>query len=249
MRLPFPVRAGLGGLVATLGFVAIAYLGLARVPAFYRQALEQDAQRARQAGQELGSRATVLWSAVRRFGPWQAQFTSEQINGYLAVDLVANPRQGIVDEFRDPRVAIRRDRLLVGFRWQARGISTVSSVELGVYLVEPNVVACRIFAARAGSLPIPLNRLLDAFRRWAAHMEIPLHWAQADGDPVALITLPAGNSDDRQIWLERLELVDGQVHLAGHTRPTVAASGPGRQRPDQAGPTGRVGMKAKRQRR
>lgn len=255
-RRSFPVRAtpvwtGLGIFsVVVLVSVAGVYWALRRAPAFYCQALERDVQRAAEASQEMGSRASALLNAVRKEGPWQALFTAEQINGYLAVDLPRNHGHLLSAEFHDPRVAIAGDRFLVGFQWQGGWVAAVGSVELSAYLVEPNVVAFRIHAVRAGHLPMPLDRLLKAIRQSAARMDIPLRWAQAGGDPVAVITLPVrGEADGQQAWLETLELRDGQVHLAGHSRrvrelPSAVSNGS-----DQSDVAVRDATKANRQRR
>ena len=39
---------------------------------------------------ELESRATALYSDAKQIGRWQALFTSEQINGWLATQLAEN---------------------------------------------------------------------------------------------------------------------------------------------------------------
>jgi hypothetical protein len=167
----------------------------------------------------MGSLATALLNQARRPGRWNGLFTTAQINGWLAVDLANHQRQLLAEGIGDPRVAIDGDRVRIGFHWRRGGMETVGSVELGVSLIEPNVVACRLYAARAGCLPLPQGGVIKRISQLASRAEIPLYWSQTDGDPVAIVTLPPGDpGDDRQIWLERLEMHDGQIQVTGRTR-------------------------------
>ena len=64
---------------------------------------------------ELESRATALYSDARQVGQWQALFTAEQINGWLATQLVQNASGELPANIRDPRIAIASDVLTLGF--------------------------------------------------------------------------------------------------------------------------------------
>jgi hypothetical protein len=214
-----PVRAAVAVALAAVVVAASLLVAARRVPPFYRQALTCDAIAARRASQEMGSLATALLNQTRKPGRWNGLFTTAQINGWLAVDLTNHQRQLLAEGIGNPRVAIDGDRVQIGFHWRRGGMETVGSVELGVSLIEPNVVAFRLYAARAGCLPLPQGSVIERISQLASRAEIPLYWTQTDGDPVAIVTLPPGDlGDDRQIWLERLELHDGQIQVTGHTR-------------------------------
>src|SRR5215467_5920384 len=72
-------------LAAVLGGL---YWACQQSPPFYNQALAQDPATAHSASDALVRQAAELASDVRRPGRWQAQFTAEQINGWLAYDEV-----------------------------------------------------------------------------------------------------------------------------------------------------------------
>ena len=72
--------AGLGG----------AYYAARQVRPFYEQALKIEPAVLEQGSRELESRATALYSDVKQVGRWQALFTTEQINGWLATQLAEN---------------------------------------------------------------------------------------------------------------------------------------------------------------
>ena len=85
---------------------------------------------------------------------------------------------------------------------------------------EPNTLAIRVSKVRAGALPIPLKRFLAPITKAGADSDITLRWSQTDGDPVALVTVPHQHEDysHREIYLESIEMRDGEVVLAGRTQ-------------------------------
>lgn len=194
------------------------YCAARRVPDFYQQAVSEQSQQ-RADGQELEARATALFSDLRHQGDWRALLTAKQINGWLAVDLVEKYPHLLPPTVSDPRVAIQQGMLLIGVRAEQHGVETVLSVETEIYLSEPNVVACRIRRARAGSLALPRKQVLDEITRAALRADVPLRWAQLDGDPVALLTIDLINDENgHAVSLEKIELHEGELYLAGVTR-------------------------------
>ena len=72
--------------------------------------------------------------------------------------------------------------------------------------------------ARAGRLPWPLAAILDGTAEAARRHSLPLAWRRADGDPVALFTIPPVRDEDgKRVRIEALQLGDGEVYLAGTT--------------------------------
>jgi hypothetical protein len=220
---------------AGLGAYAL-YRAAVQVPDFYAKAIKSDPVAQKKANDEMLQQAANLASDVRRRGQWQATFTAEQINGWLAVDLVKNYPEVLESDVKDPRVAIAPRQATVAAMYKADKQEAVLSINFDVYLSDPNVIAVRILSARAGLLPIPLKRVLDAISEFASDAELPLTWAQNDGDPVALITIPpAYDENDKRLLLEKVELQDGAVFVSGRTDPAdasspVALDGPGAQR-------------------
>jgi hypothetical protein len=48
-------------------------------------------------------------------------------------------------------------------------------------------------------------------------MRIRLEWRPAGDDPVAMLSLPDDPDADCVVRIERLELADGEIHVAGIT--------------------------------
>jgi hypothetical protein len=72
---------------------------------------------------------------------------------------------------------------------------------------------------------VPLAQVLDAVRDFASDSELDIRWAQNDGDPVALISLPPTyDENDKRMVLEKIELRDGAVSVSGRTEPADASA-------------------------
>ena len=209
---------GLTVLVVVLMFAA--YRATQHEPDFYSDAMQADPVRQQEAGDELERRVLELHNNARHEGDWTAVFSDEQINGWLAVDLPKKYPRALPAGASDPRVAITEGQALLGCRFESDRLSTVVSLAVSVDLSEEeNVLAIRISKARAGALPVPLKRWLESITKGARRAGVPLRWGQLKGDPVALVPISIRHKElkDRQLVIESIELLDGEIRLAGRT--------------------------------
>jgi hypothetical protein len=206
------------------------YQASQQVPEFYVRALSAPRENQAAAGQELERKALSLNSQVRRPGRWEARFTQDQINGWLAVDLPKKFPGSLPKGVSDPRVAVTPEQVQLAVKWQQGSNSAVLSAAGEVYLTdEPNQVAVRILSVRAGALPVPLARFLDDIASRAVSSGLPLQWTEADGDPVALITLPLDREEFRgkRLLVEEIRLEEGAIVVAGQTDDGLMTTHPG----------------------
>ena len=204
-------------LVGGLGLVAV-YWGSQRVPEFYRQALAEDPKAAEQASGEMLEQAAALASDIEKGGQWEAVFTAEQINGWLAVDMERNYPDLLPSSLSDPRVAIDPETMWIACRIDRGQLKGVVSMAADAYLARPNVIALRIRHARAGILPLPLDTILDKISEKASQLDLQIEWLQTEGDPVVEITLPPPRDEhDKAIRIEALRLGQGEIYLSGST--------------------------------
>ena len=193
------------------------YRSLYYVPEFYSQALALGAPELQKSNREMLRRTAALNNDLKRIGQWQALFTDQQINGWLAVDVPKNHPDLLPPEVRDPRVRIMPEGIFAGAKFEGE-VSAVISLQLAVRLTAPNVLAVRIHKARVGDVPWPLDRVVEEVVAAAASWGLQVEQTQTDGDPVLLVTLPPDLQDNRRhILLEHLELRDGEVFLSGRT--------------------------------
>lgn len=217
------------------------YLAVRQVRPFYQQALDVNPQSHEAGRRELESRASALISDTRSAGQWHAQFTDEQINGWLATEL-KNRESDRTTTLRasvsEPRVAISPGVLTLGFRALQGGIETIISVDATVSLTDEGAVAVQLKSVRAGALPLPVMQVADKIATACRELNMPVRWMQNAGEPVAIVTIENGGSPDRRrLEIDVIELNDGELYIAGHTSIDGAetetdplASGP-RKRP------------------
>jgi len=216
-RLRIGILLGCGVLLVACGTLLVVWKMSQQVPEFYVQALEVDPAKQEEASDQMLERATALASDVRQEGRWKALFTAEQINGWLAVDMVKNHPDLLPRSVGDPRVAIEPDKVTVACRFQRGQIDTVLSLTADVYLSEPNVAALRIRKARAGMLPLPLEKVLERISEAANRLNLDIRRRQAEGDPVILISIPQRTEGGRLVRVESLRLGEGEIYLSGST--------------------------------
>ena len=198
---------------ATIGGL---YWSCQQMPDFYVQALAQDRTTTESAGNDLLHQAANLAGDVRRPGRWQALFTAEQINGWLAMDASPNHARLLPPQISNPRVGIESERAQVAFRWSKPIWSAIVHLETEVYLQSENVVAVRICKARAGWLPLPLGALLEDLVSAGRDIGFAIEQQQIEGDPLLLVTLPAAyDRSNKLICLESLELTPNEIYVAG----------------------------------
>jgi hypothetical protein len=212
------VLIAVGTILATsaVGGLALYYAASAEPP-FYQQAMAIDSQTLERGSDRMLEKATSLANAMRKKKPWETLFTAEQINGWLAVDLVKNHPKALPSNMHDPRVIVDTKQITFACRFEQNGIESVLSLTIEPYVPEPNVLALRIVKARAGLLPVPLGKVLERFSKAAREMRFHLEWRRAGNDPVALLSFPA--DDDRPICIETLRLGDGEIYVSGKTPP------------------------------
>jgi hypothetical protein len=196
------------------------YRAAAHEPEFYRQAMKIEPQHQEEAGDALEQSVLELSNETRQPGHWEATFTDEQINGWLAVDLPEKFASVLPPGVESPRVAIRDGLIHIAARFKDKLVESVVSFSLQVNLTEePNTVAVTIRKVRAGVLPVPVRQFLDRISDAARRGDIELRWSQDQGDPVAFVTIPSQHESyvHRQIFVETIEVRDGQIYLAGIT--------------------------------
>ncbi|MBN2580860.1 MAG: hypothetical protein JXB10_17880 [Pirellulales bacterium] len=216
---------GLGGLIGTAAIVLFGlYLAVRHEPKFYRDAMQADPADLEKGSQQMLQRCSLLFSDVQKDGRWEAVFTAEQINGWLAADFVRNHPGTLPPTMRDPRVEITPKDFTVACRYEKDAFSYVLSLTVQPYVPQSspsgqNVLALRIVYVRAGLLPLPLNNFLKAIRNSVQRSGCRLQWRITGGDPVALITFPSPDKNaQNQLSIETIQLDEGNLYVAGNTQ-------------------------------
>jgi hypothetical protein len=216
------------GVVASLLAIVIAvglwetYRAVRHVQPFYRDAVQMEPIELEQAGRELETQATALYSNVEEAGQWSAVFTQEQLNGWLATELSTNYHDLLPANIRDPRIAILPEKIQVGFMSNQAGLDTVISIDTEVFLTKPGMLAIRLLSVRAGSLPLPPGQIAAEIQAASQSWSLPVRWTQSGGVVVALIDLADPlSSENEVVTIKGFELLPGEIFISGQTeRPT-----------------------------
>ncbi|HEY1785343.1 MAG TPA: hypothetical protein VGG30_07320 [Pirellulales bacterium] len=217
--------ATFGGLTVAAGLVALAiFLTLTGAPAFYQAAVERDPALCEQDNDRCLQQAAALASDLQSPGEWEAIFSADQINGWLAIDLARNYGKSLPPQIMNPRIDFHNGAATLACTYRHAGHETVMSIAFDLYLSEPNVVALRLRRVRAGLLPVPLADVLRVIAQAGHGFGLLVQWRQIGGDPVALVHLSHGIDDaDSQLQLEAIELREGEIYIAGRTMPPSQA--------------------------
>ena len=210
------------------GLAATLWAGLTYRPDFYRTLLTLDpAQRQQRAG-EFVSRSSQLRNDIVNESRWEAVFTADEINAWLAEDLVREFADRIPAGVSDPRVLLEPDRVTLAFTRQDAGVESVVWAVVRLRVVGPNEVALTIEKVRAGALPIPTDSFFGRFQNRGTEFGLRLAWSKDGDSPVATLRYEP-EPDARPVVLESIQVADGWIRLAGHT-------GAGAQAQARAGP-------------
>lgn len=208
---------GAGSLLAIAGSV---FLASRHVPDFYEEILADSSQARRDSSDELIQQLSDLTGQAQLQTAWHTRITEQQINSWLAVDAAENHPTLLPPDMRDLRVRITPERATIACRYNTGGAWTVLSMDVDLYLLEPDVLALRVSKARAGLLPLPLSKIVQSIEQAASQSDWRLRWLQDEGDPVAVIPLPK-REGEHELSIETLELGEGEIIAAGQVGSRV----------------------------
>jgi hypothetical protein len=221
------ILLGLGLLLPLGGMGAALFFLAEREPEFYRDStLPAGKERTKKSGEFLGT-FNDLYQSITTDRVWQASFHEKSINSFFEEQFVPSglAEKVLPEGFTEPRLAIEPDKIRLAFRYQAGPLSTVISIDLGIWLTkEPNVVALELKGLHAGALPISAQSLLDRISETARQNNLEVTWYRYRGNPVALLRFQA--DQERPTYrLDRLVLHKGQIVIHGRSiePPTLRA--------------------------
>ncbi len=212
-------RVTIAGLVASLAVIipGLAWLSLTHEPTFYRALVANVPREQREAkAKHFVASSLQLRNDISNERDWQAVFTDQEVNAWLAEDLITHFADQIPPEVHEPRVAFGADRITLAFQLDQGPIRTVIWVVAQARIPEDNVLAITFEKIRAGVIPISVERLMGPIAERAREHGVDVRWTREDDMPVATFRFGPdhGRSD---IVLERLSVRQGQIRLSGRS--------------------------------
>lgn len=208
----------IAGLICTaiLTVPAVVWYLLTYEPSFYRVRSRLAPEQRRAVARQFARQSLQLRNDIANEPRWEARFSDEEVNAWLAEDLVTHFADQIPEGVNDPRVAFEPDRATLAFQLEQGPVRSVIWVVVGVRVPEPNALALTIEKIRAGVMPVPAEKLLGRITDYARSRGLDVQW-QRDGEhPVALVRYQP-DAKRRDIILESIQLLDGQIRLLGRS--------------------------------
>ena len=207
------------GLVASLFLAApgLFWLSVTHEPTFYRDLVANVPRAQREAkAKHFVASSLQLRNDISNERDWQAVFTDQEVNAWLAEDLITHFADQIPPEVHEPRVAFGSDRISLAFQMDRGPIRTVIWVVARASIPEDNVLSLTFEKIRAGVIPISAEGLIGPITERARDHGLDIRWSRDGGLPVATIRYVPdhGRSD---IVLERLSVRQGQIRLSGRS--------------------------------
>jgi hypothetical protein len=218
--------------VLLLALPGAFYACLNYQPRFYRARTTMPPQRRQAEARQFVAQSLQLRNDIMNEPTWEAAFTDEEVNAWLAEDLVVHFADQIPPGVHEPRVAFEPDRVTLAFQLDQGPIRSLIWVVVRVDVPEPNVLSLAIEKIRAGMMPVSAQSLLGPITEHARQRGLDIHWDHDDGLPRALVRYQA---DQRRadIVLEQFRVLNGQVRLSGrserHREGIARLSLPGRK--------------------
>ena len=193
-----------------------AWFSLTYQPYYYRAMValtrEQRAGRAK----KFVAQSLQLRNDICNEPNWEAVFTDQEVNAWLAEDLVTYFADRLPPEVNEPRVLFEPDRIILAFQLRQGGVQSVITVVARPRVPGGNTVELTLEKIRAGILPVPAENILDRIIEYARCHGVDAEWARKDGYPVVVMRYTP-HIEREDVQLEELQIRDHQIRLAGRS--------------------------------
>lgn len=217
MRKTRRLWRALGSILALVIAIPTAvWFSLTHKPDFYRTRVQvpraqREAKAKRFVAQSLQLRNDICNEAI-----WEAVFTDQEVNAWLAEDLVTEFADQLPPEVHEPRVVFELDHVTLAFELDQGPFTSVIWVVARPSVPKPNVLELTLEKIRAGVLPVPAEKVIDRIVAHVRDQGVDVSWKRVDKLPVVVARYePHSGRDD--VLLEQLQVLDGEIRLSGRS--------------------------------
>lgn len=206
----------LGVALVIAAIPAAGWLMLTHQPRFYRNMVAiPRAQREAKAKHFVASSLQLRNDIVNEQN-WEAVFSDQEVNAWLAEDLLTYFADQIPEQVHEPRISFSADRVTLAFQFDQGPFRSVVWIVARVRVPEDNVLALAIEKVRAGVIPLSVDRFIKPLTDQAQSHGLDIEWTEEDSTPVAQIRFRP-DQDRNDVVLERLKIRPGQIRLSGRS--------------------------------
>jgi len=203
------------------------WFSLTYQPCYYRAMVSLPHEQREIKAKHFVAQSLQLRNDICNEPSWEAVFSDQEVNAWLAEDLVTHFADQLPPEIHDPRVLFEMNRVVLAFQLEKGGVQSVISVVARPRVPEGNTVELTLEKIRAGILPVPADNVLDRIIDHARRHGVDVQWWRRDGYPVVVLRYTP-NLSREDVQLEELDIRNGQIRLAGHSDRTKGAFDPPR---------------------
>lgn len=215
-----------GAIVATLILVpTVLWVLLTYEPEFYRNVAVLSPEKRQSEAKKFVAQGLQLRNDIVNEPKWEAAFTDEEVNAWLAEDLLTHFASQIPEGVHEPRVVFELDRVNLGFQLDQGPLRSVVWIVARVAVPGENELALTIEKIRAGIVPISAENLLERITKTAQERGLDLRWEHDGENPVAIVKYTP-HLKRHDVVLERLQVLAGQIRLAGRSTKGRAVASP-----------------------
>ncbi len=209
----------IGSLLVVSVFVAVpaaVWFSLTYEPSYYRDMVRLPREKRAGRAKKFVAQSLQLRNDICNEPVWEAVFTDQEVNAWLAEDLVTSFADQLPPEVAEPRVLFEPNRITLAFQLRQGGMQSVITVVARPRVPGGNTVELTLEKIRAGILPVPADHILDRIVEYGRSHGIDVEWARKEGHPVVLVRYtPHIGRDDVQ--LQELQIRDHQIRLGGQS--------------------------------
>ncbi|MGL6225872.1 MAG: hypothetical protein ACRC10_04500 [Thermoguttaceae bacterium] len=196
--------------------VFVFYSAIQVKPAFYQTALEVEPESQITLSHTIVQRCQETVDRIStKDRDWELQLGQDEINAYLAVDLLKSYPKLLPSEIKNPRIAIQNDNLELACEVETSGISGVLHLTLRPRFINPNQCLLQIRAAHLGVVSLSRSKVCDLLGNRVRLADVQMERTTDQGGPALLITFKVDANPDLALLLKQAEIVGDSLKVFG----------------------------------
>ena len=192
------------------------WFSLTYQPSYYRDIVFLTREQRAGKAKKFVAQSLQLRNDICNEPNWEAVFTDQEVNAWLAEDLVTHFANQLPPEVHEPRVLFELNRITLAFLLKQGAVQSVITVVARPRVPGGNTVELTLEKIRAGILPVPADNVLDRIIEYARYHGVDAEWARKDGYPVVLMRYTP-NLAREDVQLEEVQIRSGKIRLAGRS--------------------------------
>jgi hypothetical protein len=196
---------------------AAVWVSLTHKPKFYRAVVQLPREQREVKAKHFVAQSLQLRNDICNEPIWEAVFSDQEVNAWLAEDLVTHFADQLPPEVHEPRVVFEIDRVTLAFELEQGPVRSIIWVVARPRVPEGNVLELTLEKIRAGVLPVPPEKILNRITEHARGHGLDVSW-KYDEDKLPVATIRYMPDFGRGgVRLEQVQIRNGQIRLAGRS--------------------------------